>query len=362
MSQLEAYLDMDSTDEKMHKKMRKVREKDAQEIAKKQQKEIAKKQKEEAKTKKDLGITNDTTPSGSSSISDIHDTSSKLQKETTPKFESKAPTGKGMQLGKPKKIGGGPSKIPSKFDFGTKNDPFVDEPSEPEPKPDLDQQPTVELKIHEFANCEVTKFGDVSEVSIKGTVSFTVSEESKKVSKIDFIQPQSSLFRNFKVNGEIDKKMWKERGELVSTDQEHGFTPGSEIQGIIYKHKSSDETQLPFELSIFTTKAAGGKIKVALEVEFLENSEGQNSSFKNVEVKIAIQDEPKLIGIENSTTNLESGSITWIIADLNSEYNSASLQFHTKSEEESMFPLKVGYEQFNTGENTDQLFIRQLLI
>ena len=56
MAQLEAYLDMDSTDEKMHKKMRSIREKEAKEQAKKQMKEIDKKHKSDAKIKKSKGI------------------------------------------------------------------------------------------------------------------------------------------------------------------------------------------------------------------------------------------------------------------------------------------------------------------
>lgn len=46
MAQLEAYLEMDSTDEKMFKKMQLIREAEAKEIAKKQQKEIAKRRME----------------------------------------------------------------------------------------------------------------------------------------------------------------------------------------------------------------------------------------------------------------------------------------------------------------------------
>ena len=46
MSQLEAYLEMDSTDEKMHKKMQLIREAEAKEFAKKQQKEIARRSKD----------------------------------------------------------------------------------------------------------------------------------------------------------------------------------------------------------------------------------------------------------------------------------------------------------------------------
>lgn len=46
MSQLEAYLEMDSADEKMFKKMQLIREADAREIAKKQQQEIAKRKRD----------------------------------------------------------------------------------------------------------------------------------------------------------------------------------------------------------------------------------------------------------------------------------------------------------------------------
>mmetsp|Transcript_9424 Transcript_9424/g.7200 ORF Transcript_9424/g.7200 Transcript_9424/m.7200 type:complete len:83 (+) Transcript_9424:315-563(+) len=42
MAQIDAYLEMDSTDEKMHKKMQLIKEADAKELAKKKQREIAK--------------------------------------------------------------------------------------------------------------------------------------------------------------------------------------------------------------------------------------------------------------------------------------------------------------------------------
>lgn len=42
MSQIDSYLEMDSTDEKMHKKMQLIKEADAKEQAKKRQREIAK--------------------------------------------------------------------------------------------------------------------------------------------------------------------------------------------------------------------------------------------------------------------------------------------------------------------------------
>lgn len=42
MAQIETYLEMDSTDEKMYKKMKLIQEAEAKEYAKKQQREIAK--------------------------------------------------------------------------------------------------------------------------------------------------------------------------------------------------------------------------------------------------------------------------------------------------------------------------------
>ena len=55
LSQLEAYLEMDSTDEKMHKKMQLIREGEAKETAKKQQKEIARRKVDPAYKDSNIG-------------------------------------------------------------------------------------------------------------------------------------------------------------------------------------------------------------------------------------------------------------------------------------------------------------------
>lgn len=189
-----------------------------------------------------------------------------------------------------------------------------------------------------------------------------IKESKNKVTQIDFVQPQSSLFKQFKIHPEIDKNQWKDRGVLSAVDQENGFTPDSNIEAIIYKYNSEQESQLPFDISIFTTKGAGGKVKVALELEFTENPNGTNSKFSNIVIKVAVEDEPKLVNIENSTTSKSDKCITWEIKELSEEYSNAALHFLTKSAEESMFPINVSYTQENTGDNTEQLFIRLLLV
>lgn len=149
MSQLEAYLEMDSTDEKMHQKMRLVREKEAKEIAKKKQKEIVQKAKDDlaiGKTKSDEvdhGVSDPSTAGSGVTVK---------KEYVKPGFEGAAPKGKGMQLGKPKSTIAA-STLPSKFAFGKKDDLFASSTSETEPrKKELDQQTKIDLKIHEIAN------------------------------------------------------------------------------------------------------------------------------------------------------------------------------------------------------------------
>jgi len=149
MSQLESYLDMDSTDEKMHKKMRMIREKEAKEIAKKHQKEIAKKTKLEAKLKREGGVeeTTDSKGFGSSDFPTSTVKKSKLNQDPVP---TRAPTGKGMQLGKAKA-----EKLPQlskAFDFGSKAQMFPEAEETKEEKKPAKSSQVVHLKIEELVN------------------------------------------------------------------------------------------------------------------------------------------------------------------------------------------------------------------
>ena len=161
MSQLEAYLDMESTDEKMHKKMRLIREKEAKDIANKQQKEIAKRNKLESKMKKNEDI--DSFNKGDSSFkeSTSKTKTSKLDKDTE-SYSGKAPSGKGMQLGKPKKIQGA-SKLSKGFGFDEDKSSFFAK-KEAEKEDEIDKEESnqkVDVQVSESVNCEVNKFGEV---------------------------------------------------------------------------------------------------------------------------------------------------------------------------------------------------------
>ena len=184
---------------------------------------------------------------------------------------------------------------------------------------------------------------------MRGEVVFTVEEGSQKVTKLEFSKPKSDFANSFKIHPEIDKNEWKNTGMIIATDDEMGFAPGSKIDAFRYKIAADEESQLPFEINIFTTKAAGGKTKISLELEYSNSGSkgnGKASSFSNIAVLVSVSDEPKLLKIDNSTSNLDqkTGTIAWCTELLNEENSSSLLQFYTTTEEEKLFPLKVSFE------------------
>jgi hypothetical protein len=184
---------------------------------------------------------------------------------------------------------------------------------------------------------------------VRGEVVFTVDEGSQKVTNLEFAKPKSDYASSFKVHPEIDKNQWKETGMITATDEETGFAPGSRIDAFRYKIAADEESQLPFEINIFTTKAAGGQNKISLELEYSnsgKNGNGKSSNFSNITALISVSDEPKLLKIDNSTSNLDqkTGTIAWSTDSLNEENSNSVLQFYTTTEEDKLFPLKLSFE------------------
>lgn len=197
-------------------------------------------------------------------------------------------------------------------------------------------------------------------------MSFSVEDTGDKVTQLEFMQPKAELFKQFKVHPDVDKQAWKDRGILLAEDQETGFAPGSNIDAIIYKHAAEEEAQLPFEFNIFCTKAAGGKTKVSLELEFTEPSDPEKNklNYQNITVIIMVTDEPKLLKIDNSTSNFDkkSGMIMWMTDGLSEEIQNSVLQFYTTSEEDTMFPLKVSYQYEGQTSVVEKTFFANMLM
>ena len=168
---------------------------------------------------------------------------------------------------------------------------------------------------------------------------------------------------------------FKNSGIITAVDQETGFPAGSSIGAFRYKITDELESSLPFEISIFSTKAAGGKQKISLELEYTnDDSNPTPSVFTNISIFIKVTDEPKLIKMDdNSSSNLDSksGMISWNIPSLSKEYNNSkgsevstkgdewrnsSLQFYTTTEENTLFPLIVSFDYTGSAKSVFEIY------
>lgn len=188
MSQLEAYLEMDSTDEKMFKKMQLIREAEAKEIAKKQQKEIARRKLDPAYREANSamkGISSQDYQGGSSvqvgaasvpSFTKANPTSISWQEEAPTAQAKKAP-GKGMQLGKPKK------QTELMKDLQKEGKLFA-KPAEEEAKIETAAvvNPLLEnvmVEVEEKVSCALNRDGELSKFEVKGIIYLTMNDPKK---------------------------------------------------------------------------------------------------------------------------------------------------------------------------------------
>jgi hypothetical protein len=126
-NQLEAYLEMESTDEKIHKKMRMVRELETKEKAKQHQKEIQKKRRKAVAEGKDPDENEGGFKSSSASKPDDIPESKPVEK---PKPKPFKPTkNRGMALGSTAGVSKSDFAKPV-FDFGDPEELIPDEPEE----------------------------------------------------------------------------------------------------------------------------------------------------------------------------------------------------------------------------------------
>ncbi len=66
------------------------------------------------------------------------------------------------------------------------------------------------------------------------------------------------------------------------------------MEAAFYKYSVKDEESLPFTVSVWTAKGAGGHLTLTLEVELNEESDIQYPGFENLVVTVPLNDKPKV--------------------------------------------------------------------
>ncbi len=226
---------MDSTAEKMFKKMQLIREAEAKEIAKKQQREIAKRKMELGSSQSSSGaaggpvksissqdyqanlglgpaqIGNHSSGGSGAQITTKSSTPGWMEDTASASTATKKVPGKGMQLGKPKKQNELMKDLQKEKLFSAKpQDAFATGAIEETKVEAIAVNPLLEnviIEVEEKVICNVNRDGEVSKFEVKGIIYITVNDPKKN-------NPAAQLSFNsvkgfaFKPHPELDKQKW----------------------------------------------------------------------------------------------------------------------------------------------------------
>eukprot|EP00347_Sterkiella_histriomuscorum_P011230 403373247 len=373
MSQLEAYLEMDSTDEKIHKKMQLIRENEAKDYAKKQQKEIARRKHDPAYKDNMKGISSiDYQPnqgSGGQAQIGYQGNASQgnasagaavsaqkapwMQDDNANLSQSKKAPGKAMQLGKPKKQNELMKDLQKEKLFSKPQDALAEESQAQQQEQTQAYNPLAEnvvIEVEEKVNCTLNKDGELDKFEVKGIIFLTLNDPKKNnpIAQLSFNQVKGF---NFKSHPELDKQSWTKKKIIQASDADQGFPVHTRLDAVRYNYRSKDEADLPFTVNVFNSKKQNKSV-ITLEIELNQSC---NLSFKSLErVTLALNmGGDKAVDIEvvkkGKNSNLEqdqaNNMLLWVVSNLVEE-GSAVLSFASeKLAFEEIFPIDIRFEE-----------------
>ena len=372
-SQIDSYIEMDSTDEKIHRKQQMIKESEMREHAKIQQREIAKKNLDPnfKKDRMQAISSSDYDNKPATSLAEIEAQTSgerkteqlknyaekpkntfqqMIQEQEMKGTQKKAPK-KGMQLGKPKAKKNDLMKELEKQQVIQQQEPAqnVEEEKAVENYNPLTENALIE--VDERVCCSVNKDGDIEKFELKGIVYLTLTDPRKSQPKFQ-LSYKDFKGLSFKVHPELDKQAWNKKKTIQSKnpeDEAEGLSTQTRLDVIRYRYTSKSEDDLPFTINVFNSKKQGKNV-VTMEIEFNTNQE--NLSFKileNVTIGLNLGDDAVDIELLKQNVNIENDSannvLLWHVANLH-ENESAVLSFASqKLVFDDMFPLEVKFTE-----------------
>ncbi|CDW88783.1 coatomer subunit delta [Stylonychia lemnae] len=366
MPQLESYLEMDSTDEKMHKKMQLIREAEAREFAKKQQKEISKRKhdpayKDNMKSMSSSDYQANPAGVGPAQIQGVGSSGSNagfqaLNKPQTSNYDdstqlsqAKKIPGKAMQLGKPKKQNELMKDLQKEKLFSKPQDAYVEETKAQETIAVNPLLENVVIEIEEKVNCSINKDGELDRFEVKGII-FVTLNDPKKNNPLAQLQFNPVKGFNFKPHPELDKQTWNKQKTICAADKEQGFPAQTRLDAVRYNYRSKDEGDLPFTVNVFNSKKQNKSV-ITLEIELNQNCNLSFKSFERVTLALSWGNRDTDIEVLKIAKNQQleqdqkNDMLLWHVSNLMEEGSSVLSFASEKIQFEEIFPIEVRFEE-----------------
>lgn len=355
VNQVQTYLAMESSEEKLHNMLLKAKQNEAAEAAKKHQREIMKKLKEGG-----VGGGKFSGTSFSSESSTV-----KAEKEVVinekPLSEevklSSSPanikatstsTKKGLQLIKPKKQpeptvtekGPGAQQAQKNENIDTQ----IIEEEKQRTKPEYNPlQAPVLVEVEEKIKCDMHRDGALNGFEVIGDVFITVRDPSKGMCGVAIESENNKAFK-LSLHPSLNKAAWSQKNLLVSKEADQSFPIGAKVPTIKYRFASTNVNDVPFQFTYWYSEDGS----LTLEAEF-NSSQDRIKRMERLALVIAYPayEEPNVKAIENGDFEVDTkrNYLKWVISELSEANPNANveIQFSKKTKVDDLFPMRVDF-------------------
>mmetsp|Transcript_83565 Transcript_83565/g.97707 ORF Transcript_83565/g.97707 Transcript_83565/m.97707 type:complete len:521 (+) Transcript_83565:67-1629(+) len=354
INQVQTYLSMESSEEKLHMMLLKAKQNEAAEAAKKHQREMMKKQ---------PGTGGSKMPGFSSEGS----TTVKAEKEVVinekplseeVKLDSAAnikatstSTKKGLQLGKPKKqetVTTAQAKKETATHHPTPQQAEIDRQIIEEEKQRVKEynplQAPVLVEVEEKIKCDMHRDGALNSFEVIGDVFITVRDPSKAMSGVAIEHESTNKAFKLSLHPSLNKQAWSQKNLLVSKEADQSFPIGAKVPTIKYRFASSNINDVPFNFTYWYSEDGS----LTLEAEF-NSSQDRIKSLSKLAFVISYPayETPNVKVIENGDFEVDTKKsyLTWVITELSESNANANIeiQFSKKTKVDDLFPIRIDF-------------------
>ncbi|KAF4591573.1 Coatomer subunit delta [Ophiocordyceps camponoti-floridani] len=348
MSQIKAFLDMESHEERIQEIIARNKELEATEERKRKAKQLEMQRKESARTGRG-GMSRTPAyptyqPPSRPNATDTYD-SYEAEKNRTYNKPS-APKGKGMQLGKKSKTTDMFERVRGDMGGEVDNTPLVApspataEPSEPRMSSTLDRD-AIHVVISEAISAKLSREGAVNSLAISGDLTLRVSDPALTKIKLS-LQAVPSHGAQFRTHPNVDRGLFNSSKAIQMSNTARGFPVNNAVGVLRWRAspKVDDTSACPIVFTVWTNKESA-KYNFTVEYELTGADE-----LTDVSVSIPYVGNEPVVSSFDAAYEVSGDSVEWNIGSVDAENPSGSFEFESENgDENDFFPMAVRFSK-----------------
>lgn len=358
LSQIKAFLDMESHEERIQEIIARNKELEATEERKRKAKQLEMQRKEMSRASRGGGNAIPRAPNyptytptpATPSMPDTYDSYTAAKNE---KFSKPLATrGKGMQLGKKNKTGSMFDQV--RGDLGAEAEasaPLAGVPAQaatpvqpavaPRASTSADRD-AVHVTIGEAISAKLSREGAVESFEVKGDLQLRVSDPSLTQIKLNLALGDT---RGAQLNAhpKVDKTVFKNSSAIQLTDTSKGFPANNSIQIVRWRlaAKPDDVSEPPIKFTVWTSESAANTYSITVEYELTGSD-----ALRDVVVTIPYATSEPAVSSFDAVYEVSGDSIDWTIGDVDDSSPSGAFEFEAEaSTDDEFFPMSVRFSK-----------------